>query len=173
MSDLFHEAIDEEYVRTVFGIMERCPQHVFHLLTKRHERLWALSPSLPWPDNVWAGVTIEHMRYAERADALRQVPASVRHISAEPLLGPLDDLDLRGSRWSWRAASRDRLAARHDPRGCAACAIAASNRASRSRSRAGVEHRSATVDGCSTGGSGGSRRHSRPRRSQQPLFSTV
>jgi protein gp37 len=96
MSDLFHEDIPDDYVRAVFAVMERAPQHVFHVLTKRHERLLALAPSLPWPDNVWMGVTVESGLYAARADALRRVPAAVRHISAEPLLGPLDALDLTG-----------------------------------------------------------------------------
>ena len=74
--------------------LERAPQHVFHVLTKRPERLLALAPTLPWPPNVWMGVTVERMDYSARADALRRVPAAVRHISAEPLLGPLDALDL-------------------------------------------------------------------------------
>ena len=94
MSDLFHEDIPDDYVRAVFAVMERAPRHVFHVLTKRHERLLALAPSLPWPDNVWMGVTVESELHAARADALRRVPAAVRHISAEPLLGPLDTLDL-------------------------------------------------------------------------------
>jgi protein gp37 len=94
MGDLFHPRIPDDYVRKAFAIMERAPQHVFHILTKRHERMLALAPSLPWPANVWMGVTVEHMQYAMRADALRSVPAAVRHVSAEPLLGPLDELDL-------------------------------------------------------------------------------
>ena len=94
MSDLFHGRIPDEYVRAVFEVMERAPRHVFHVLTKRPERLLELAPSLPWPPNVWMGVTVERADYAARADALRRVPAAVRHISAEPLLGPLDALDL-------------------------------------------------------------------------------
>jgi len=96
MSDLFHEGIPDDYVRAVFAVMERAPQHLFHVLTKRPERLLSLAPSMPWPANVWMGVTVESGRYAARADALRRVPAAVRHISAEPLLGPLDALDLTG-----------------------------------------------------------------------------
>jgi len=96
MSDLFHEGIPDDYVRAVFAVMERAPQHVFHVLTKRPERMLALAPSLPWPANVWMGVTVESGGYAARADALRRVPAAIRHISAEPLLGPLDALDLAG-----------------------------------------------------------------------------
>ena len=94
MSDLFHEGIPDDYVRAVFSVMERAPQHVFHVLTKRPERMLALAPSLPWPPNVWMGVTVESGRYAARAHALRRVPAAIRHASAEPLLGPLDALDL-------------------------------------------------------------------------------
>jgi protein gp37 len=94
MSDLFHEGIPDDYVRAVFAVMERAPQHVFHVLTKRHERMLRLAPSLPWPANVWLGVTVESGRHALRADALRRVPAAIRHVSAEPLLGPLDALDL-------------------------------------------------------------------------------
>ena len=96
MSDLFHEQVPDDYVRAVFAVMERAPQHVFHVLTKRHERMLALAPSLPWPANVWMGVTVESGPHAARADALRRVPAAVRHVSAEPLLGPLDALDLTG-----------------------------------------------------------------------------
>jgi protein gp37 len=99
MSDLFHEAIPESYIRQVFEVMGRADWHQFQVLTKRHERLAALAPRLPWPEHVWAGVTIENNRWTVRADALRRVPSVVRFISAEPLLGPLPDLDLSGVDW--------------------------------------------------------------------------
>jgi protein gp37 len=99
MSDLFHERIPDDYVRRVFAVMQEARQHLFHVLTKRERRLLELAPTLPWPANVHMGVTIESMKYAGRADALRAVPAAVRHISAEPLLGPLDGLDLAGIDW--------------------------------------------------------------------------
>lgn len=99
MTDLFHEGIPDDYIRAVFAVMERAPQHVYHVLTKREDRLAVLAPVLPWPPQVWMGVTVEHLRYARRADVLRTVPAAVRHISAEPLLGPLDELDLSGIHW--------------------------------------------------------------------------
>jgi protein gp37 len=99
MSDLFHERIPEEFVARVFKTMVRAPQHTFQILTKRHERLAELAPALPWPDNVWMGVTIENRRFVHRADYLRDVPAAVRFISAEPLLGPLEGLDLTGIDW--------------------------------------------------------------------------
>ena len=99
MSDLFHEDIPEEYVRQVFDVMGRAQQHTFQVLTKRHERLVDLAPSLPWHPNVWMGVTIENRRFVKRASYLREVPAAVRFISAEPLLGPLEGLDLAGIDW--------------------------------------------------------------------------
>jgi protein gp37 len=99
MSDLFHEEIPAEYIARVFAIMQQASQHTFQVLTKRHERLALLAPTLPWPRNVWMGVTIENRRFVHRADVLRGVPAAVRFISAEPLLGPLEGLDLDGIDW--------------------------------------------------------------------------
>jgi len=99
MSDLFHEDVPENFIAEVFDVMLRAPRHTFQILTKRHERLAGLAPSLPWPSNVWMGVSIENRRFVHRADYLRQVPAAVRFISAEPLLGPLEGLDLRGVDW--------------------------------------------------------------------------
>ncbi len=99
MSDLFHEEIPDEFVEDVFRVMSEADWHVFQILTKRHERLVELSERLPWPPNVWMGVSIENRRFVHRADYLRRVPASVRFISAEPLLGALNDLDLDGIDW--------------------------------------------------------------------------
>ena len=99
MSDLFHEDIAAEYIADVFDVMVRAEHHTFQILTKRHERFAELAAELPWPDNVWMGVTIENRRFVHRADYLRQVPAAVRFISAEPLLGALEELDLDGIDW--------------------------------------------------------------------------
>lgn len=99
MSDLFHERIPTEFIARVFEVMADCPQHTFQVLTKRAERLAQMAASLPWPENVWMGVSIEDGRVAHRADALREVPAAVRFVSAEPLLGPLEALDLSGIGW--------------------------------------------------------------------------
>jgi len=99
MSDLFHEDIPVEFIERVFEVMVAADHHTFQILTKRHERLAALASDLPWPDNVWMGVTIENRRFVHRADYLREVPAPVRFISAEPLLGPLEGLDLTGIHW--------------------------------------------------------------------------
>jgi protein gp37 len=99
MSDLFHELVPIEFIGQVFAVMAAAEQHVFQILTKRHERMAELAPLIEWPTNVWMGVSIENCRWVERADYLRTVPAAVRFISAEPLLGPLDNLDLDGIDW--------------------------------------------------------------------------
>lgn len=99
MSDLFHEEIPDEFVEDVFRVMGEADWHVFQILTKRHERLLELGRDLDWPPNVWMGVSIENRRFVDRADYLRDVPAAVRFISAEPLLGALDGLDLSEIDW--------------------------------------------------------------------------
>jgi protein gp37 len=99
MSDLFHEDIPTAYIQSVFATMAAAHWHTFQILTKRHERLVALADDLPWPDNVWMGVTIENRRFVHRADYLRQVPARVRFISAEPLLSRLEGLELDDIHW--------------------------------------------------------------------------
>ena len=99
MSDIFHEEIPSEFIADVFDVMVRAPQHTFQVLTKRPDRLLELAGDLPWPENVWMGVTIENRRFVHRADALRLVPAAVRFISAEPLLGRLEGLNLEGIDW--------------------------------------------------------------------------
>ncbi len=114
MGDLFHEDVPDDYVRQVFAVMERARWHVFHVLTKRDRRLLALSAELPWPANVQMGVTVENMACAGRADALRAVPAAIRHLSAEPLLGPLDELDL--GEIDWVIAGGESGPARRPPR---------------------------------------------------------
>jgi protein gp37 len=99
MSDLFHEGIPTTYIDAVFEVMTKAHWHQFQILTKRHERMAELAPRLPWPSNVWMGVSIENRRFVHRADYLRRVPAAVKFISAEPLLGPLDGLNLSGIDW--------------------------------------------------------------------------
>ena len=99
MSDLFHEAVPEPFIQAVFATMAKAHWHTFQVLTKRHDRLQAIAPKLKWPANVWMGVSIENRRWVKRADSLRAVSSAVRFISAEPLLGPLEGLDLNGIHW--------------------------------------------------------------------------
>lgn len=99
MSDLFHERIPDEFIAQVFDAMREASWHTFQILTKRHERMVELGRNLDWPPNVWMGVSIENRRFVRRTDYLREIPAAVRFVSAEPLLGPLEDLDLAGIDW--------------------------------------------------------------------------
>ena len=98
MSDLFHSGVPDGYVRDVFEVMREASQHRFQVLTKRSERLAELSPKLPWPENVWMGVSVENQRWTSRIDDLRRTGAAIKFLSCEPLLGPLD-LDLSGIDW--------------------------------------------------------------------------
>jgi protein gp37 len=99
MSDLFHEDVPVRFVQDVFDVMAKADWHIFQVLTKRSARLVELAPLLPWPSHIWAGVSIELDRFASRANDLRKVPAAIRFVSAEPLLGPLPNLDLQGLHW--------------------------------------------------------------------------
>lgn len=99
MSDLFGEGVSVETITRVFDIMASTPHHRYQVLTKRPNRAVNLAGALPWPDNIWMGVSIEDDRYVGRADLLRRIPAAVRFISAEPLLGPLLTLNLTDIQW--------------------------------------------------------------------------
>lgn len=94
MGDLFHVMVPDDFIRRVFEVMEAAPQHTFQVLTKRSERLADLAPSLPWPRNVWAGVTVENRGAVERIRHLASVPAAVRFLSMEPLLEWIPGLPL-------------------------------------------------------------------------------
>lgn len=99
MSDLFQDEVPDDFIRRVFSTMESCPQHVFQILTKRSERLRELGDRLPWPGHVWMGVSVEDSRVVERIRDLVAVPAQVRFLSCEPLIGPLGNLPLKGIHW--------------------------------------------------------------------------
>ena len=99
MSDLFHDDVPTHFIAQVFDVMLSTPQHTYQVLTKRSQRLLRVCHELEWPPNVWMGVSIENDRYAFRADHLRAVPAAVRFLSVEPMLGPIPSLDLNGIDW--------------------------------------------------------------------------
>jgi protein gp37 len=99
MSDLFHERVPLDFIKRVFGTMRAASQHQFQVLTKRAERLVEVWDSLYWPENVWMGVSVENEKYAYRSELLRKVPAHVRFLSVEPLIGPIPRLPLRGIHW--------------------------------------------------------------------------
>jgi protein gp37 len=99
MSDLFHPDVPADFIEAVFKVMEECPQHTFQVLTKRAQRLAEMAPTLPWPANIWMGVSVESDRYSWRVRSLADVPAAVRFASVEPLLGPVPTLDLDVLDW--------------------------------------------------------------------------
>jgi protein gp37 len=99
MSDLFHPAVPDEFIVDVFETMAEAEQHTFQVLTKRSQRLRRLACRLPWPPNVWMGVSVESARYRYRIDQLRTVPAQVRFLSVEPLIAPVGALNLQGIHW--------------------------------------------------------------------------
>ena len=99
MSDLFHKDFSDDSIRSVFDVMKEVERHTFQVLTKRAERLAELAPLLPWPENVWMGVTVESAEYTYRIDCLRTVPAKVRFLSVEPFLGPFPNINLMDIDW--------------------------------------------------------------------------
>lgn len=99
MSDLFHARVPLDYVRQVFEVISDTPQHTYQVLTKRSVRLRRVADKLAWPSNLWMGVSIENAAQLSRVDDLRSVPAAVRFLSCEPLLGPLSQLSVDGISW--------------------------------------------------------------------------
>lgn len=99
MSDLFHEHVPFDFISRVFEVMAGAHWHTFQVLTKRARRCADLSLHLPWPKNVWMGVSVENAEYLPRIDDLRKTKAKVKFVSLEPLLGPLVELDLTNIDW--------------------------------------------------------------------------
>ena len=99
MSDLYHPEVPDDFIAEVFDVMTRAHWHRYQVLTKRPERVASLNSRLPWPAQIWQGVSVEQQDYARRIDLLRETAAAVKFLSLEPLLGPLPDLDLAGIDW--------------------------------------------------------------------------
>jgi protein gp37 len=99
MSDTFHESCPDRYINEIFNIMSKADRHIFQILTKRSERMLSFANRLPFPRNVWMGVTVESCEYIGRIDHLRKMPAALKFLSMEPLLGPIFNLDLEGIDW--------------------------------------------------------------------------
>lgn len=100
MSDLFHEDVPLPFISEVFSTIRSAGRHVFQVLTKRADRLAEVAAELEWPANLWAGVTVESRGYASRIEKLRSVPSPVRFVSFEPLLGPINNIDLTSVDWA-------------------------------------------------------------------------
>ena len=99
MSDLFHRSVPLAYIRQVFDVMAQAHWHRFQVLTKRAGRVFRLSPKLEWAPNIWMGASVESGSYLSRIDDLRATGAEIKFLSLEPLLGPLENLDLSGIDW--------------------------------------------------------------------------
>ncbi len=101
MSDLFQDEVPVAYIEQVFEVMRRADHHVaFQVLTKRSARLREIAGQLPWPQNVWMGVSVESQAYTSRiADLVAVKGAALRFVSIEPLLGPIHELPLEGINW--------------------------------------------------------------------------
>ncbi|PZR06652.1 MAG: hypothetical protein DI536_29485 [Archangium gephyra] len=100
MSDLFHEDVPVEFIKSVFATMTAASQHRFQVLTKRADRLAELAPQLHWPRNVWMGVSVESDKFTWRIDRLRSTNAHVKFLSLEPLLSALPDMNLENIDWA-------------------------------------------------------------------------
>ncbi len=102
MSDLFQEKADEKFIRQVWQVMERARWHSFQILTKRPERMLEVLSGSNFPilENVWLGTSVESQDYLDRIDVLRRVPAHIRFVSFEPLLGPIVDPNLSDIHWA-------------------------------------------------------------------------
>jgi protein gp37 len=100
MGDLFHQGVPLEYIQRVFEVMRAASWHTFQVLTKRSGRLLAVSDRIEWAENVWMGVSVESQRYVGRIDHLRKTGARTKFLSLEPLLGPLEGLNLGGIDWA-------------------------------------------------------------------------
>jgi len=99
MSDLFHPDVPLSFIRKVFSVMNNTPQHTYQVLTKRAERLFELNEQLTWTPNIWMGVSVEDARVINRIDFLRNTNARVKFLSCEPLIGPIQSMNLDGINW--------------------------------------------------------------------------
>lgn len=100
MSDLFHKSVPDDFILRVFGIMRKANWHQYQVLTKRAERLEELNSVIPWAPHIWMGVSVENQDYAFRIDHLKRTNAHIKFVSFEPLLAPIDTLDLHGIHWA-------------------------------------------------------------------------
>jgi len=99
MSDLFHEDVPLDFIQRVFDVMNRCPQHIFQVLTKRPHTTAKYAHHLNWTSNIWMGTSVEDAKVTHRVHELRKVPAAVRFLSVEPLLGPIPQLPVKDIHW--------------------------------------------------------------------------
>jgi len=99
LGDLFHAEVPPAFVRRVFKTIADTPRHLYQILTKRPQVAAQLADVLPWPNNLWLGVTVESAEYVDRIRTLRSLPAKTRYVAVEPLLGPIRSLPVVGMHW--------------------------------------------------------------------------
>ena len=99
MSDIFHENVPIEFIQAIFQVMNSTPEHTYQVLTKRPERAWEIASQLTWSSNIWLGVSIENEKVMSRLALLRKIPAKLRFLRLEPLIGPLPHLNLAKIKW--------------------------------------------------------------------------
>jgi len=99
MSDLFHEKVPDDFILSVFKTMNEASWHQFQVLTKRPERVLEMNKKLKWTKNIWMGTSVENQNYVDRIDALRKTSAEIKFLSLEPLLGALENLNLKKINW--------------------------------------------------------------------------
>lgn len=100
MSDLFHEEMPFEYLDMIFNVINKTPQHVYQILTKRDKILLEYFSENDVPPNVWLGVSVESATFKSRIDSLRKVDAEIRFISFEPLIGAVGEINLENIHWA-------------------------------------------------------------------------
>ena len=99
MSDLFHQTISKDFIYKTFNTMNKAHWHRYQILTKRSKRLISLNKTLKWSNNIWMGISVENQDYVYRIDDLKNCDAKIKFVSFEPLLGPINNLDLKGLDW--------------------------------------------------------------------------
>ncbi len=100
MSDIFHQDISDSYIKKIFHVMNENPHHIFQVLTKRPERLPEIESKVKWSHNIWLGVTVESNKHMDRICYLQDSPARTRFISFEPLLSPIEKMNLSTVDWA-------------------------------------------------------------------------
>ena len=99
MSDLFHKDVPDDFIKRCFSVMAEASQHKFQVLSKRPDRVALLASEIEWADNIWMGTSVENADYVDRIRTLQKIPAAVRFLSVEPLLGPISRMPLKDIHW--------------------------------------------------------------------------
>lgn len=99
MSDLFHKDVPDKFISSCFEVMNSTPRHTYQILTKRPDRVLSLAKQLNWSENIWMGTSVENTDYVNRAKTIAKIPATVRFLSVEPLLGPIPRLPIANIDW--------------------------------------------------------------------------